>query len=216
MKLMGKISVLLLSGLFSVSALAVQGDAAAGEKKAAPCAACHGQDGNSAAPTFPKLAGQGAAYTYKQLMDFKAGKRQNALMQGQVAGLSEQDMADLAAFYAGQTVKVGKADPALVEAGEKLYRGGNLATGVAACSGCHGPAGEGVDAAGFPALGGQHADYIESQLKAFRAAGRGDIGATKRVNDADGEAPGMMQTVAAKMSDSEIKAVASFIAGLGK
>lgn len=215
MKLMGKASVLLISVLFSASALAVEGDAAAGKDKSAPCAACHGQDGNSGAPTFPKLAGQGADYTEKQLLDFKSGARENDIMLGQVKGLSEQDMADLAAFYAEQTINTGKADPAWVEAGEKIYRGGNLDSGVAACSGCHGPAGQGIGA-GFPALGGQHAEYIEAQLKTFRAAGRGDIGAMTRTNDSSGDEAGMMQATAAKMTDSEIKAVASFIAGLGK
>lgn len=215
MKLMGKATVLFISALFSVSAIAVEGNASAGKDKSAPCAACHGQDGNSGAPTFPKLAGQQASYTIKQLEEFKSGVRDNAIMKGQVSGLSEQDMADLAAFYEGQAIEVGKADPELVAAGERLYRGGNMKSGVAACSGCHGPSGQGLDG-GFPALGGQHAEYIETQLKAFRAAGRGDIGAAKRTNDGDGETPGMMQDTAAKMSDTEIKAVASFIAGLGK
>lgn len=216
MKLMAKASVFLLSAFVSVSAFAVEGDAKAGEKKAAVCAACHGQAGNSEMPVNPKLAGQQAGYIVKQLADFKSGKRDNAIMKGQVAGLSEQDMADLGAYYAEQTVVVGKADPALVTKGERIYRGGNADTGVAACSGCHGPAGQGV-AGGFPALSGQHAAYIEAQLKAFRAAGREDIGnMVKRVNDADGDAPGMMQTIAAKMSDAEIQAVASFISGLGE
>ena len=220
MKLMGKATVLLFAGLLVAPAFAVEGDAEAGKAKAAACAACHGQDGNSAAAANPKLAGQSAAYTYKQLMDFKAGNRVNAIMQGMAAGLSEQDMADIAAYYASQSIEVGKADPELVALGEKIYRGGNLESGVAACSGCHGPAGQGLPSAGFPALGGQHAAYTASQLKAFRAAGRGDLGAPAyRANDADpGSDPekGMMRTVAAKMTDDEIEAVASFVAGLGK
>lgn len=217
MKLMAKASVVLLSALFAVPALAVEGDAKAGEKKTAVCAGCHGQGGDSAIASNPKLAGQVEEYTFKQLMDFKSGKRDNAIMKGQVSGLSEQDMADLAAYYAEQKGSLGKADPALVELGESVYRGGNMASGVAACAGCHGPAGQGIQGAGFPQLSGQHAAYIEAQLKAFRAAGREDIGSmAKRVNDADGDAPGMMQTIAAKMSDAEIQAVASFIAGLGK
>ncbi len=217
MKLMAKASVVLLSALFAVPALAVDGDAKAGEKKAATCAACHGQGGDSGSPGFPKLAGQVPEYTYKQLMDYKSGKRDNAVMKGQAAGLSEQDMADLAVYFAEQKGSVGMADPALVEKGERMYRGGNAESGVAACSGCHGPAGQGIVGAGFPKLAGQHATYIEAQLKAFRAAGREDIGnMVKRVNDADGDAPGMMQTIAAKMSDAEIQAVASFISGLGK
>ena len=220
MKLMGKATVFLLTSLLATPVLALEGDAEAGKKKAAACAACHGADGNSAAAANPKLAGQSAAYTFKQLQDFKAGNRVNAIMQGMAAGLSEQDMADIAAFYASQTIEVGKADPELVALGEKIYRGGNLESGVAACSGCHGPAGQGLPSAGFPALGGQHAGYTAAQLKAFRAAGRGDQGAPAyRANDAEpgsDAAKGMMRTVAAKMTDDEIEAVASFIAGLGK
>ena len=209
-------AVVLLVAVLAAPALAA-GDAAAGEKKAAVCAACHGQDGNSPGGDFPSLAGQGEKYLVKQLQDYKSGARKNAIMQGQVAGLSEQDMADLAAFYASKTARGGSARADLVEAGERLYRGGNMETGVAACAGCHGPAGEGIDAAGFPSLAGQHASYTEAQLRAFRASGRQDIGAPAyRANDVDGDALGMMQAVAAKMSDAEIQAVASYIAGLGR
>lgn len=195
-----------------------KGDAAAGEAKAAACAACHGADGNSMAPTFPRLAGQGARYTYKQLQDFKAGLRVNATMQGMAFGLTEQDMADIAAFYAKQTSGTGMAKADLVKQGEKLYRGGNPEKGLAACSGCHSPAGKGNAPAGFPRLGGQHADYVKAQLQAFRAAGRSDTvadPALKRANDAakPGEL-GPMQMVAAKLSDAEIEALSSFISGL--
>lgn len=211
-----KFAVVMLAAAFSLPAMAA-GDAAAGEKKAAVCAACHGQDGNSPGGDFPSLAGQGEKYLTKQLQDYKSGARKNAIMQGQAAGLSEQDMADLAAFYAGKTIKGGSAKAELVAKGERLYRGGNPASGVAACAGCHGPAGAGIDAAGFPSLAGQHASYTEAQLRAFRAAGRQDIGAPAyRANDADGDALGMMQAVAAKMSDAEIQAVASYISGLSK
>lgn len=194
-----------------------QGDAAAGQAKAAACGACHGADGNNPGG-FPRLAGQNARYTYKQLQDFKAGKRLNPTMQGMAAPLSEQDMADLAAYYAEQTSGAGMAKPELVKKGEKVYRGGNAKTRLAACSGCHNPAGKGNAPAGFPRLGGQHADYIRAQLQAFRAAGRNDTvadPALKRVNDAAkaGEL-GPMQMVAAKLSDEEIDAVASFISGL--
>ncbi|MBZ2188761.1 cytochrome c4 [Alcanivorax sp. JB21] len=210
-----KLFALVLAGVLAGQAHA--GDAAAGEAKAAVCAACHGPDGNSPAADFPKIAGQGEKYFVKQLMDYKSGARENAIMRGQVAGLSEQDMKDLAAFYAAQPIEVGAADPDLVEAGERLYRGGNMDTGLAACSGCHGPAGDGIAAAGFPALSGQHARYIEEQLRAFRAAGRDDLGAAAyRRNDTTSDEPGMMQAIAAKMSDREIKAVASFISGLSK
>ncbi|WP_111655384.1 c-type cytochrome [Isoalcanivorax indicus] len=208
-----KLFAVVLAGLLAGQAHA--GDAAAGEAKAAPCAACHGPDGNSPAADFPKIAGQGERYFVKQLMDYQSGARENAIMQAQVAGMSEQDMKDLAAFYATQTAGIGAADPDLVEAGERLFRGGNMSSGVAACSGCHGPAAEGIAAAGFPALAGQHARYTEQQLRAFRAAGRDDLGAPAyRRNDTTGDDPGMMQAIAAKMTDREIKAVASFIQGL--
>ncbi|MDF2446919.1 MAG: cytochrome c4 [Moraxellaceae bacterium] len=216
--------------LFAVAALSLglaslaqaapmpKGDAAAGQGKAAACGACHGADGNSMAPTFPRLAGQNARYTFKQLQDFKAGRRMNPTMQGMAAPLSEQDMADLAAFYADQKSGAGMAKAELAKKGEKIYRGGNSDTGLAACAGCHNPAGKGNAPAGFPRVGGQHADYIKAQLQAFRAAGRNDTvadPAQKRVNDAAkaGEL-GPMQMVAAKLSDEEIEAVSSFISGL--
>ncbi|MGB2337524.1 MAG: c-type cytochrome, partial [Alcanivorax sp.] len=183
------------------------------------CAACHGQDGNKTLTgTYPKLAGQGEEYLVKQLENFKSGARENAVMQGQVAGMSEQDMQDVAAFYASLTPEAGQASADWVEQGEKLYRGGDMANGIPACSGCHGPAGQGIDAAKYPHLAGQNAQYVEDQLKAFRAAGRNDLGdgIIKRTNDSDNDVPGMMQTVAAKMTDTQIKAVASFISGLSK
>jgi cytochrome c553 len=123
-------------------------------------------------------------------------------MSGMAAPLSEQDMEDLAAYYASQAGALGEADPSLVESGRDIFRGGNLTTGVSACTGCHGPSGQGNPAAGFPTLAGQHALYIETQLKAFRSM--------ERAND-----PGrMMRNIAMKMSDAEIKAVASYIQGL--
>lgn len=196
----------------AVSHAMAAGDVDAGKEKSQPCAACHGPDGNSPSGEWPSLAGQGEKYLVEQIQAFKAGDRQNALMAPMVANLSEQDMADLAAYFSAQAIKVGQADPELAEQGERIYRGGVVAEGVPACSGCHGPAGEGVDAAGFPALAGQHTQYLEIQLKAFRAAGRGDLGdnVVKRTNDPQE----MMRTVAAKMSDTEIKAVASFLNGL--
>ena len=204
----------LMAAAVAVTPAMAAGDAEAGETKAAPCAACHGQGGNEPMPGYPKLAGQGEAYMVKQLQDFKSGARDNAIMKGQVANLSEQDMQDIAAYYAAQEVEVGQANPDLVEQGERLYRGGDMANGIAACSGCHGPAGQGVDAAEYPHLAGQTAKYVEDQLKAFRAAGRNDLGdnVIKRTNDP----AAMMQATAAKMSDTQIKAVASYISGLSK
>ncbi len=179
------------------------GDVAAGKAKSASCAGCHGMDGNSVNPEWPNLAGQHAKYIAKQLGDFKAGKdRNNATMSGMVAGLSPQDMSDLGAYFASLPVKQGVADKALAEAGQKLYRGGNPATGVAACIGCHGPTGAGNPAANFPSLSGQHAKYIENQLHAFKTG--------TRKNDAGK----MMRSIAGKMSEKEIKAVAAYVQGL--
>ena len=217
---MKKLFAALLSlGLASMAQAAPlpKGDATAGQTKAAACGACHGADGNNPGG-FPRLAGQNAKYTIKQLQDFKAGKRVNPTMQGMAAPLSEQDMADIAAYYAEQKASNGAAKADLAKKGEKIYRGGNAKTKLAACSGCHNPAGKGNALAGFPRLGGQHADYIKAQLTAFRAAGRNDSvadPAQKRVNDAakPGEL-GPMQMVAAKLSDEEIEAVSSFLAGL--
>lgn len=178
------------------------GDAAAGQQKSVPCAACHGQDGNSPTAQYPNIAGQNAGYLVKQLKEFKEGTRANAIMAGMVAGLSEQDMEDLAAFYAAQQVKYGAADPELAPTGEALYRGGDLGRGIPACSACHGPAGGGNPAAKFPMLRGQHADYTALQLDAFRSMQRANDGGQ------------MMRNVAAKMSDTDIAAVSSYVQGL--
>lgn len=204
-------SVLMMAAAHGVMA----GDAAAGKAKTAVCAACHGADGNSAVPNFPSLAGQHASYTLKQLQDMtidvSAGGRQVPEMTGIVAGLSAQDMADIAAFYAGQKAKgnVTKAD--LLEKGESVYRAGNESRGVAACTGCHGPDGMGNKGASYPRLAGQHADYIEKQLKAFRLGAEEPKSQGARINDGDNR---IMRDIAANMSDLEIRAVASFIAGL--
>ena len=141
----------LVSFAFAGSAFAA-GDAASGKEKSATCAGCHGMDGNAAAPTFPKIAGQGEGYLYKQLMEFKNGKRANATMMAMVAALSEQDMMDLAAFYASQTGKSGKAAEDQVELGQAIYRAGNEGSGVAACAACHGPTGAGNPQAVIQAL----------------------------------------------------------------
>ena len=178
------------------------GDAGLGRAKAAGCAACHGEDGNSVSPEWPKLAGQGEAYIIKQLTNFKSGARQNAIMNGMAAALSEQDMADVAAFFASQKRKIGNTSKDLLTQGEKLYRGGNSASGVSACLGCHGPSGAGNPAAKFPSLGGQHATYVANQLKGFKAGAR--------TNDPNK----MMQMVAAQMTDAEIKAVSEYVQGL--
>lgn len=197
--------VLLIASLFSfvlAAPVMAGGDAAAGKAKSAACAACHGMDGNSAAPNFPKLAGQAESYLSKQLADFKSGARVDPTMAGMVAALSEQDMADLSAFYAGQTGSTGTAAEDAVELGEAIFRAGNAATGVAACGACHGPTGAGNPQASFPKLSGQHADYTAAQLVKFAKG--------ERANDAGS----MMRVVAGKMSEAEMKAVAQYIQGL--
>ena len=192
-----------VTGMAQAASAAIVGDASAGQAKTAVCGACHGPDGNSAAPNFPKLAGQGERYLLKQLTDIKDGKRQVLEMTGQLTNLSEQDLADIAAYYAKQKNSVGAADPKLVERGQALFRGGDLSKGLPACTGCHSPDGVGNAPAGFPHLGGQHADYIEKQLIGFR---EGD-----RTNDGDTMT---MRSISAKLSNKDIKALASYIQGL--
>ncbi|HEX2567316.1 MAG TPA: c-type cytochrome [Burkholderiales bacterium] len=171
------------------------------------CAACHAADGNSVAAANPKLAGQFPEYLLKQLGDFKAqaGKkpaRESAVMTGMVANLSEGDMKSLAGYFAGQKLKPAAAtDKDLAALGQKLWRGGNAASGVPACAGCHGPAGAGIPAQ-YPRLSGQFPEYIATQLKGFREGGR--------ANDLNG----VMRGVAAHLTDREITAVAQYAAGL--
>jgi len=192
--------VLVVSGLVSFTANAA--DAEAGKTKSAVCAACHGVDGNSSNPAWPSLAGQHASYLYKQLMDFKEGRRVNASMTGMVAPLSEEDMRDLAAFYEGQAPKAVAVDDELLELGETIYRGGITETSVPACMGCHSPSGEGNGPAAWPALKGQHPEYIVLQLQGFQLE--------HRANDTGR----MMRNVAARMSEMEMKAVAAYAAAL--
>ena len=171
------------------------------------CVACHAEDGNSPAAPNPKIAGQFPEYLHKQLKNFKpaAGKkaeRENPVMAGMVANLSDDDMRNLAAYYASQKLRPeGAKDKDLAAKGQKLYRGGNIATGVAACAGCHGPTGAGIPGQ-YPRISGQFASYLESQLLAFKTG--------TRANDANG----MMRGVAARMTEAEIKAVAEYASGL--
>jgi len=191
-----------LAAVFLTNGVQAAGDAKAGEGKTAVCLACHGPAGNSLVPTWPKLAGQHPEYIYKQLMDFKSTARVNEAMSPQVLALNEQDFADLAAYYASQAQLGGTTDPSAVELGGRLFRGGNAETGIPACTGCHGPAGAGVGAAKYPRLAGQHATYVESTLKLYRAGGR--------ANDPNG----MMRDVSARLTDAEIIAVAQYVQGL--
>jgi cytochrome c553 len=187
---------------------AYHGDAAKGKEIATTvCIACHGADGNSPAAANPKIAGQHAAYLFKQMKDFKAnaeGKagRVNAIMNGMIAAYDENQMKDLAAYFSAQQQAGGEVKSReTYELGKKLYRAGDASKGLPACAACHGPTGSGMPAQ-FPRISGQFAEYTEAQLKAFRVS--------ERVNDPNK----MMQMVAVKMTDAEIRAVADYIAGL--
>jgi cytochrome c553 len=179
-----------------------QGSAEEGQAKSTTCVACHGVNGNSVNPEWPNIAGQHAPYTLKQLQAFKVGERQNPLMSPIAMTLSEDDMADLAAFFATQTLTGLEANPEQVELGQRLYRGGDLDTNVAACTGCPGPRGLGNPTAFYPSIQGQHATYIAAQLRAFRAGTR------------QTDPNGMMRDVARNMSDEQIDAVAAYVQGL--
>jgi cytochrome c553 len=201
------VAALLFAGAAAAQAPA-KPDAAKGQTIASQvCAACHAADGNSPAAANPKLAGQFYDYLHKQLVNFKpqGGKkpaRDNAVMAGMVANLSAADMQNVSVYYASQKLKPAMAkDKELAALGQKVYRGGNAATGVAACAGCHGPSGAGMPAQ-YPRIAGQFAEYVEAQLKAFRAG--------TRSNDPNG----MMRGVAARMTDREIQGVAEYVAGL--
>ncbi len=180
------------------------GNAQAGAAKAAVCAACHGPDGNSLAPTFPKLAGQSEKYLYKQMVEIKENKtRQVPQMAGMLVGLSEQDMADIAAHFASKGMSNGAAKKELVALGEQIFRAGIKEKGLPACTGCHSPSGQGNAPAGFPRLSGQHADYMVTQLKNFQTGARSNDGDARTMRD-----------VAYKLTEQEMQAVASFASGL--
>jgi cytochrome c553 len=203
-----KTAAILLSGFtFAAAALASGAPAAAkpdlakGQATATQvCAACHTVDGSRGSPANPILQGQHPEYLAKQLHEFKDGKRKNAVMQGMAATLSDEDIRNVSAFYASKTAKPGFAkNKELVTLGEKIYRGGIADRQIPACASCHTPTGAGMPAQ-YPRIGGQHSDYTEAQLNAFRAGTRG--------NNAQ------MLAIAAKMNDREIKAVSDYIAGL--
>jgi cytochrome c553 len=207
-----KIAAFLLSGLLLASAAVANEPSAAKTAPAKPdlvkgqttstqvCVACHSADGSRGSPANPILQGQHPEYLYKQLMEFKSGVRNNAIMKGMAGMLGEEDMKNVAAFYASKQAKPGFAkDKDLVTLGEKIYRGGIADRQIAACAGCHSPNGAGMPAQ-YPRLAGQHSDYTELQLTNFRSG--------VRKNSLQ------MTGVAAKMNDREIKAVSDYIAGL--
>lgn len=192
--------MLLACSLAAVPAAA--GDATAGAQKAAVCGACHGMTGSSVNPEWPNLAGQHESYIAAQLALFKQGVRDNALMMPMAMGLSDQDMLDLGAHFAAQAPAGLEADPSNWKIGEKLYRGGDTVRGLPACIACHGPQGKGNDPAKYPALRSQHAVYTYAQLKAYAEGRRKTPG-----ND-------IMQVVASKLTDEEMRALASYTQGL--
>jgi cytochrome c553 len=200
MKFAVALSLVVAAGL--VSEVDAAGNKEAGQAKSITCVACHGIDGNSANPEWPSIAGQHAAYTVRQLAAFRDGQRQNVLMSPMAAGLSDEDMADLGAYYAAQTIRGGETDPAKLELGRRVYRSGDLGAKVTSCAGCHGPSGRGNEPAGYASLQGQHATYVAAQLRAYKKG--------ERTTDPNQ----MMRDVARLLSDEEIDAVAAYIQGL--
>lgn len=206
---MKKLGLLVCLTLGITSFAFAEGDAEAGKAKSLTCSACHGTDGNSAIAMNPKIAGQHEGYLVKQLTEYRlasrtGGKegRNNAVMNGMAAALSDQDIADLAAYFSSQDQKAGEAPEDVIEAGQALYRGGDADRGITSCISCHGPDGKGMGLAGFPVISGQHAEYASAQLKMFRDG--------TRANDMNG----MMRGIAAKLTDKDIEILSKYLGGL--
>lgn len=194
-------TALLLAGVSA--SVEAAGDPEAGKAKSVTCAACHGTDGNSVNPQWPSIAGQHASYLVATLQAFKQGTRSDVLMNAQTMALSDQDIEDLAAYYARQQAVRRTANPELAAAGERLYRGGDKKSEISACIACHGPAGTGNAPAGYPALQGQHAAYTAKQLYDYQNGNRSSDGDTQ-----------MMRNISARLSQEQINAVAAYIQGL--
>jgi cytochrome c553 len=197
-------ALLVLSSLLAVAAEAQEGSVEAGKMKSATCAACHGVDGNSVTPDWPSLAGQHTSYMIRQLKAFKNGERVNVTMKPFADMLSDQDMADIAAYFSSQKTTPKGADPALVNLGQQIYRGGVPDRGVAACIACHGPTGDGNPLAAYPRLSGQHSTYVARTL--------GEYAAGSRRSDVDLNQ--MMRNEASLLREDEIRALASYVQGL--
>ncbi len=190
--------------LLSVNLMAA--DADKGKALSATCAACHGSDGNSINPIWPSLAGQHEAFLVRQITMFKNGQRENAMMAPMVSGLSDQDIADLAAYYASQKLTLKAANPDSIELGKKIYQAGDADRNIPACMSCHGPTGQGNPLSGYPVLANQHAAYTVLQLKAYKAGRK-----SPDQDDLNGQ---VMAGVAQYMTDEEIDAVSSYLQGL--
>lgn len=199
---MNKLLVTLIA-LFGFSNIAIaQGDIEAGKTKSVTCVACHGTDGNSPSNLYPKLAGQHKSYLEKQLTQFKSGERNDPIMAGMAATLSEQDIKDLAAYYASQTATAETVSPEVAAAGKNLYMGGDINRGIPGCTACHGPRGNGLELAKFPKISNQHPAYIKAQLEKFRSKAR------------DNDPNGMMVDVATKLTDADIELLSNYISAL--
>ena len=196
-KLISALTLMLLPAILTAA-----GDIEAGKQKATTCVVCHGPDGNSSNPSWPNLAGQHAEYIKKELLDFRSGRRKNDQMAPLAMILSDQDIDDLAVYYASRKPSIGQTLPENLEVGERMYRAGDASKGLAACMACHGPTGIGNPAANYPRINAQHAAYTELQLKAFKAE--------ERANDRNG----IMRDIAGRMSNDTIKAVADYLQGL--
>ena len=201
---MKKLILASITMFFLMSGAAIAGDAAAGKAKSAACGGCHGFDGNSPVAAYPKLAGQNETYIVNQIKAFKANTdRQNAIMLGMAAGLSDEDTADIGAYFQAQSVKdAAPFDADKAAAGRELYKGGDMQKGVPACQACHGPTGAGTAGIGYPQLGGQYVEYTLAQLKAFKDG-------TRKNDDKM-----LMRSIVDKLSDDEMDAVANYIASL--
>lgn len=192
----------MIAVLSFINVAQAQGDIEAGKTKSATCVACHGADGNSPSDLYPKIAGQHASYLVKQLQEFKSGEREDPIMLGMVAGLSDQDMEDLAAYFASQTMTPETVSPEVAEAAKNFYMGGDMQRGIPGCTACHGPRGNGLELAKFPKISGQHPAYLKSQLEKFRDGVRHN-------------APNaMMSDLSGKLSDEDIELLSQYISAL--
>ena len=201
--LVSSLSVFAAAGEMAEAKSMKKGDAEKGSKLVGTCVACHGVDGNSVVGQWPTLAGQRESYLFEQLEHIRDEERVIAVMKGLLNNYSDDDLRDVSAFYASQKTKVSQADEANLALGQQIYRAGNLKSGVPACTGCHGPAGKGLESAQYPMLGGQKAEYVVTSLVAYQTG--------ERAIDEHGK---IMQGIATRLTIQEIRAVANYVSGL--